>query len=57
MEKHLSEILVGTIAIPWIVWTSTSIFSQKQEIALMRQSHDDIKRLIATLIDVLKNEK
>lgn len=57
MQQYLTEMAIGSVAVPFAVWVTTSIFNQKTEIALMRQSHDSLKDLIETLITVLKENK
>jgi len=43
------NLLIGALVIPYIVWTVTSIFSMRQEIALMKaelQNSKDIYHLL-----------
>lgn len=31
------EIMAGGIIIPWLIWVTSSLFNQRQEIALLKQ--------------------
>lgn len=46
------ELGLSLIAIPWLVWVTVSIFNQRQEIALVKQTHDDMSRMMKVLIEV-----
>ena len=35
--SNLGSLVVTFIGIPWCIWVTTSIFNQRQEIALLKQ--------------------
>jgi hypothetical protein len=56
MLELIAEIGIGFIVVPWCAFITVSIFNQKQEIALMKKNHEDLKEMIQTLIDVFKHQ-
>lgn len=54
----LIQVSLGFIVIPWIVWVSTSIFKQKEELALFKQelerTHTSLRDSMNTLIDIFR---
>lgn len=57
MEGTLVEVLLSVILIPWVTWVSASIFNQRQEIALMKQTHDDMRVMTKELIHIFSKHK
>lgn len=51
-----AEIAIGFVVVPFVTWVTVSIFNQKQEIAIMKQNHEDLKEMIQTLIDIFKQQ-
>lgn len=50
------EIVITVIAIPYLVWTVTSIFTMRQEIALLKleiQQNKEIHKLLHEIIEKL----
>lgn len=47
--QWLIEIGVGLVVIPWIAWVTSSIFSQRQELALLKNSYGLNKELFDLL--------
>lgn len=52
------EIIVGAgvtaITIPWVIWVTTSLFNQKQELAVLKESLDLNTKIFSLLDDRLK---
>jgi len=49
MINSIFEVVAAGIVIPYLIWITVSIFNQRQEIALLKQSHDDLKDIIGDL--------
>ena len=43
MDMALS--LAGLIVVPWTVWVTVSIFNQRQELAVLRQILEEVRRV------------
>lgn len=50
--ENLVQIGFGMIIIPWACWCTVSIFNQRQELALMKQSHMDLKLTLDKILEV-----
>lgn len=54
----LIEIILTVIAVPWLIWVTTSIFTQRQEIALLKleiQQNKEIHKLLHEIIEKLES--
>jgi hypothetical protein len=54
--KWAIEIIITIIAIPWCIFVTTSIFNQRQEIALLKleiEQNKEIHKLLHEIIEKL----
>ncbi len=52
--KNWVAIAATMIIFPWMTWVSVSIFSQRQEIALLKLSNEHLKEIKQALIGKVK---
>jgi len=50
------EVAAGLIIVPWLIWVTTSLFNQRQEIALLKleiEQNKEIHKLLHEIIEKL----
>lgn len=52
----LLEIAVAGVVIPWVTWVTVSIFNQRQELVLLKQTYSDLKNSVDRLITVFEKK-
>ena len=48
------EVVVAGIVLPWIIWVTTSLFNQRQNIALLQQELKTTKEIYILLQEKLR---
>jgi hypothetical protein len=43
-QDIIFEVFLGAIAIPWCIWCTTSIFQIRQELAILKQIFELLKK-------------
>ena len=54
MIDLMVEIGVTLVVIPWCTFVTISLFNQRQEIALLKQTHDEMKFHMKALVAYFK---
>ncbi len=54
MDSILIEVGLGLILVPWISWVTTSIFGHRQEIALIKQTHTEIRDSMKQMVKIMQ---
>lgn len=55
MIDLMIEIGLTLVVIPWCTFVTVSLFNQRQEIALLKLTHDELKNHMGTLVNFLKS--